>query len=89
MLDGALKALKTLKTKDFVTLKSYNNPPYLIRLALEGACVMLGVSPKMEDVGEGKNKTKVPNYWGKAKKLLSDYKKFLHSLEKYQKDNIP
>lgn len=29
------------------------------------------------------------DYWDKSKKLLNDYKKFLSSLEHYEKDNIP
>ena len=36
-------------------MKSYNSPPILIKLALEAACVMLGVAPKVIEVGEGKN----------------------------------
>ena len=39
--------------------------------------------------GKGGAKTKVPDYWEKSKKLLQDYKKFLLSLEKYNKDDIP
>ena len=31
----------------------------------------------------------MPDYWDKSKKLLNDYKKFLNSLEKYDKDSIP
>lgn len=89
MLNEALNALKTLKTKDFVTMKSYNNPPAPIRMALDAACIMLGVPPKMEESGQGKQKKKVANYWDKAKKLLNDYKKFIISLEKYDRDNIP
>jgi dynein heavy chain, axonemal len=52
---------------------------------------MLGQKPKMVDqvVGKGGQKVKVPDYWEKSKKLLNDYKKFLSSLEKYDKDNIP
>ena len=42
LLDEALKALRTLNTKDFVTMRSYQQPPYRIKLALEAVCVMLG-----------------------------------------------
>lgn len=55
MLDEAIKALKTLKPNDFVQMKSYIQPPILIKLALEAACVMLGKQPKIIEVGEGKN----------------------------------
>lgn len=70
-------------------MKSYNQPPILIKLALEAACVMLGVTPKVIEVGEGKNMKKEYDYWGKAKKLLNEHKKFLDSLVKYPKDDIP
>jgi dynein heavy chain, axonemal len=90
LYDSALAALRTLKVADFVTMKSFLAPPQPIRLALEAACIMLGVKPKMVDqvVGKGGQTIKVPDYWEKSRKLLSDYKKFLQSLEKYDKDNI-
>ena len=78
--------------KDFVTMKSYNSPPYPIKLALEAACIMLGITPKfVEGPVDKKTKkaTKIPDYWEKSKKLLNDYKKFLSQLETYDKDNIP
>lgn len=74
-------------------MKSFNSPPAPIKLALEAACIMLGVPPKYVDKpapqGKGKGTVKVADYWEKSKKLLNDYKKFLSSLENYDKDNIP
>jgi len=70
-------------------MKTYNQPPILIKLALEAACVMLGVTPKVTETGEGKNMKKEYDYWSKAKKLLNEHKKFLDSLVKYPKDDIP
>jgi len=70
-------------------MKTYNQPPILIKLALEAACVMLGVTPKVIETGEGKNMKKEYDYWSKAKKLLNEHKKFLDSLVKYPKDDIP
>lgn len=88
---GALLALRTLKDSDFATMKRFNHPPAPVRLALEAACVMLGAKPRMVDqvVGKGGQKVKVPDYWEKSKKLLGEYKKFLASMEQYDKDNIP
>lgn len=44
----------------------------------------------IEKPGPKANKTvKIPDYWDKSKKLLNDYKKFVSSLENYNKDNIP
>ena len=75
-------------------MKSFNTPPAPIKLALEAACIMLGIQPKLIDppaqkLGSGKKLGKIPDYWEKSKKLLNDYKKFLSSLENYEKDNIP
>jgi dynein heavy chain len=56
LLDEALKALRTLNVKDFVTMKSYNQPPYPIKLALEASCIMLGVPPKMIEVANKNGK---------------------------------
>lgn len=55
LYDAALLALRTLKVNDFVTMKSFLQPPQPIRLALEAACIMLGQKPKMVDqvVGKG------------------------------------
>jgi dynein heavy chain len=63
MLDEAIKALKTLNTRDFVEMKSFNNPPLLIKLALDSVCVMLGVQPKIEEKTVGKTKVKTAIYW--------------------------
>ena len=92
MLDAALNALRTLNVKDFVIMKSFNTPPAPIKLALEAACIMLGIAPKIIEgpVDKATKKTiKIPDFWEKSKKLLTDYKKFLSSLENYDKDFIP
>ena len=73
-------------------MKSFNSPPAPIKLALEAACIMLGIQPKyiegpLDKVT--KKTTKIADYWEKSKKLLNDYKKFLSSMENYEKDNIP
>jgi len=91
LYESAIQALRTLKVNDFVLMKSFNQPPQPIRVALEAACIMLGIKPKMVDqvVNKSGVKAKVPDYWVKSKKLLNDYKKFLSSMEHYDKDNIP
>lgn len=92
LLDSALNALRTLNVKDFVIMKSFNTPPAPIKLALEAACIMLGITPKMiegPDDKATKKRGKIPDFWEKSKKLLNDYKKFLTSLENYDKDFIP
>jgi len=73
-------------------MKSYNSPPYPIKLALEASCIMLGIPPKYIERPvdkTSKKAKKIPDYWEKSKKLLNDYKKYISSLENYDKDNIP
>ena len=73
-------------------MKSYNSPPYPIKLALEASCIMLGIPPKYVEGPvdkTSKKAKKIPDYWEKSKKLLNDYKKYISSLENYDKDNIP
>lgn len=73
-------------------MKSFNSPPVPIKLALEAACIMLGLAPKYIEGPISKTTkrvTKIPDYWERSKKLLNDYKKFISSLENYDKDNIP
>jgi dynein heavy chain, axonemal len=92
LLDAALNALRTLNVKDFVIMKSFNTPPAPIKLALEAACIMLGITPKYIEgpVDKATKKPiKIADFWDKSKKLLNDYKKFLSSLENYDKDFIP
>jgi hypothetical protein len=54
-------------------MKSFNSPPAPIKLALEAACIMLGIAPK---IIEGpvdkvtKKNIKIPDYWEKSKKLI-------------------
>jgi len=73
-------------------MKSFNSPPAPIKLALEAACIMMGIAPRYLEGPldkSTKKTTKIADYWDKSKKLLNDYKKFLNSLENYEKDNIP
>ena len=65
-------------------MKSFQNPPKGVRLALEGCCIMLGIAPTMKKV----DGVKKPDYWEKSKKLINNYKKLLDQLENYNKENI-
>lgn len=81
-LEEALAALKTLKINDFVEMKSFQNPPKLIRLTMDAVCIMMDRKPKKgQDGGE--------DYWDEAKKLLADPQKFIKMLEKYNRNGIP
>ncbi|EDQ87504.1 uncharacterized protein MONBRDRAFT_37951 [Monosiga brevicollis MX1] len=63
------------------------SPPAGVKLVMEAVCVMKDVKPEKVNDPAGGTK-KVLDYWGPAKKLLSDMK-FLDSLREYDKDNIP
>lgn len=48
-LEEALNALRTLQVKDFVEMKSFQNPPKLIRLTMDAVCIMNDKKPKKTD----------------------------------------
>ena len=64
-LEEALNALKTLKIQDFVEIKSFANPPKLIRITMDAVCIMMDRKPKKAADGSD-------DYWEEAKKLLAD-----------------
>ncbi|XP_052086994.1 dynein axonemal heavy chain 1-like isoform X4 [Mytilus californianus] len=86
-LDAAVASLKSLSKTDVVEVKSLNNPPQGVRMVIEAVCIMKGIKPKR--VAGDKPGQKVDDYWDVGKAQLSDPGKFLESLFKYDKDNIP
>mmetsp|Transcript_44767 Transcript_44767/g.87731 ORF Transcript_44767/g.87731 Transcript_44767/m.87731 type:complete len:3997 (-) Transcript_44767:184-12174(-) len=56
--ESAVKALDTLKKDDITMLKSFNNPPALVKLVMDAVCLLFG---KKQD-------------WKEAKLLLSNQK---------------
>ncbi|RXN34314.1 dynein heavy chain axonemal [Labeo rohita] len=86
-LDAALASLKSLKKNDVVEVRAMQRPPQGVKLVIEAVCILKGIKPKKvagEKLGE-----KVDDYWDAGKGLLQDPGKFLDSLFKYDKDNIP
>ncbi|KAI3380917.1 hypothetical protein SNEBB_002522 [Seison nebaliae] len=82
----ALKALDTLKPTDIQIVKTMNRPPPGIKLVMESICVIKGVKPdRKPDPSTGRM---IEEYWTPSLKMLNDTK-FLESLKKYDKDNIP
>ena len=63
------------------------HPPVGVRLVIEAVCIMKEVKPKR--VAGEKVGTKVDDYWEPGKALLQDPARFLESLFKYDRDNIP
>lgn len=42
-LDAAMEALDALNKSDIIEIKSFQKPPALVQLTMEGVCVLLGV----------------------------------------------
>ncbi|XP_067287631.1 dynein axonemal heavy chain 1 isoform X1 [Pseudorasbora parva] len=86
-MDAALASLQSLKKSDVVEVRAMQRPPQGVKLVIEAVCILKGIKPKKvagEKLGE-----KVDDYWDAGKALLQDPGKFLESLFKYDKDNIP
>ncbi|XP_029991393.1 dynein heavy chain 1, axonemal [Sphaeramia orbicularis] len=86
-LDAALTSLKSLNKNDVTEVRALQRPPQGVKLVIEAVCIMKGIKPKK--VPGEKPGTKVDDYWDPGKGLLQDPAKFLESLFKYDKDNIP
>uniref|UniRef100_A0A3Q3E168 Dynein, axonemal, heavy chain 1 n=1 Tax=Labrus bergylta TaxID=56723 RepID=A0A3Q3E168_9LABR len=86
-LDAALTSLKSLNKGDVTELRAMQRPPQGVRLVIEAMCIMKGIKPKR--VPGEKPGTKIDDYWEPGKGLLQDPGKFLESLFKYDKENIP
>lgn len=90
-LNAALSALNTLKKQDIDVVKTMKSPPAGVKLVMEAVCVMKDVKPEkvfetyfllsqLIQINDPADATKkVLDYWGPAKKVLSDMK-FLDSL---------
>ncbi|XP_072136794.1 dynein axonemal heavy chain 1 isoform X1 [Mobula birostris] len=86
-LDAALASLKSLNKNDVTEVRGMQRPPLGVKLVIEAVCIMKGIKPK-KIAGE-KPGSKIDDYWEPGKGLLQDPAKFLDSLFKYDKDNIP
>ncbi|ETO33002.1 Dynein heavy chain family protein [Reticulomyxa filosa] len=87
-LHTATTCLQDLKKADIDEVRAFRNPPAGVRLTMEVACIVLGVSPvKKKDIGNPTKK--VDDYWEAAqKKLLADPKKLLQTLVEFDKDSL-
>ncbi|XP_072203968.1 dynein axonemal heavy chain 1 [Excalfactoria chinensis] len=86
-LDAALASLRNLKKSDVTEVRAMQRPPPGVKMVIEAVCIMKEVKPKK--VAGEKLGTKVDDYWEPGRGLLQDPGKFLDSLFKYDKDNIP
>ena len=86
-LEAATSCLKELKKADIDEVRAFRNPPSGVRLTMEVACNVLGIPPvKKKDPQTLK---KYDDYWEAAQKsILSDAKKFLETLVKFDKDAL-
>ncbi|XP_069792874.1 dynein axonemal heavy chain 1 isoform X2 [Narcine bancroftii] len=86
-LDAALASLKSLNKNDVTEVRGMQRPPLGVKMVIEAVCIMKGIKPK-KIVGERPG-SKIDDYWEPGKGLLQDPAKFLDSLFKHDKDNIP
>jgi dynein heavy chain len=86
-LDAAVASLKSLNKGDVVEVRALQRPPLGVKLVIEAICIMKEVKPKK--VAGDKPGVKIDDYWEVGKAQLQDPTKFLDSLFKYDKDNIP
>lgn len=69
--------------QDITVVKTMNNPPSGVKLAMEAICIMKDIKPeKIQDPAGGVKK--VDDYWGPSKRVLNDMK-FLKTLVDYDK----
>eukprot|EP00118_Oscarella_pearsei_P012540 m.93002 g.93002 ORF g.93002 m.93002 type:complete len:4173 (+) comp36767_c0_seq9:102-12620(+) len=88
-LDAAVTSLKSLNKGDVVEVRGFIRPALGVRLVMEAVAIMKEVKPRKVEKEGGKLGQKVDDYWEPAKALLQDPAKFLESLYKYDKENIP
>eukprot|EP00949_MAST-11_sp_MAST-11-sp1_P001615 g1615.t1 len=88
LLEGAIKALNTLKPSDITEVKAMKTPPAGVVLVMSSVCDFLGVKPDRIKDPENDAK-KINDYWGPSKKHLLGDSKFIQRLKDYDKDNIP
>ncbi|XP_060604387.1 dynein axonemal heavy chain 1-like isoform X2 [Ruditapes philippinarum] len=86
-LDAAVASLKSLNKNDVVEVRAMQRPPDGVKMVIEAVCIMKGVKPKR--VAGDKPGSKIDDYWEPGKALLADPGRFLESLFKFDKDNIP
>lgn len=86
-LEAATKSLKSLNTNDVIEVRSMQRPPSGVKMVMEAVCIMFAIKPKR--VAGEKPGQKIDDYWEPGKALLKEPPKFLDSLFKYDKDNIP
>ncbi len=86
MLEDANNALNTIKKKEIDEVKSFRNPPELVRLVMEAVCIMLDEKPnKIPDPKDSSRK--LDEWWSISKRLLGDAT-LLNQLIHYDKDDM-
>ena len=87
-LDAAVASLKSLNKNDIVEVRTMQRPPSGVKLVMEAVGIMKGLKPKRVD-NPNKPGSKMDDYWDVTKGELVDPGRFLESLFKYDKENIP
>ncbi len=67
--------------REISEVAKYANPPKLVKLVVEGLCIMFGIAPaKVGDAGN-----KMDDYWPPGKQMLSQAKNVLDRMMGYDK----
>lgn len=85
-LEEANAALGTLTSQDISLVRSMRSPPIVIRVVMEGVCILKDMKP--ERVPNPSGVGMIEDYWATSKRAMADMK-FLDSLLHFDKDNIP
>ena len=84
-LDAAMAQLQEIDKRQIVEIRTMTNPSEKVKQVMASVCVCLGIKPIMEsDPTNPLSKKKRPEYWGPAKKLMSDTNEFLTLLLTYK-----
>ncbi len=71
----------------FLQVRALQRPPMGVKLVIDAVCIMKEVKPKK--VPGDKPGVKIDDYWEPGKATLQEPAKFLDSLFKFDRDNIP
>ena len=89
MLEEAKTGLSQIKEKDLIETRTYSSPTTTIKTIMEMILIMLGRKVIIEEHGQGKKRTKAPNYWKSVQEMLKNTKKVRDDLQKFDKKRLP
>ncbi len=89
MLEEAKTGLSQIKEKDLIETRTYSSPTTTVKTIMEMILILLGRKVIVEEHGQGKKRTKAPNYWKSVQEMLKNTKKVRDDLQKFDKKRLP